>query len=145
MSRSSAILTQCYSSLSFKQAPTFPVLCIGIIVLDLQSAKILSRFLHPLISPKILFMHRNNIFSLFLSNLFRSNLSSNYALTFKLGKNLSNIPRFILLKQKFPLILPLPEKKSLRSYLFSSNPVSFLAQSFTSQVEYCALQQQIYA
>jgi hypothetical protein len=30
-------------------------------VLDLQSAKILSRFLHPLVSPKILYMHKNNI------------------------------------------------------------------------------------
>jgi hypothetical protein len=36
------------------------------IVLDLQSEKIISRFLHPLISPKTLFMHRNDI-SLFIS------------------------------------------------------------------------------
>jgi hypothetical protein len=49
------------------------------------------------------------------------------------------------LKQKFPLILPLPEHKALRSYLFSSDQVSFLAQSFAIQVEYYALQQQIYA
>jgi len=34
-----------------------------ITVLDLQSAKILSRFLHPLIIPKIISMHRNNISS----------------------------------------------------------------------------------
>ena len=33
----------------------------------------------------------------------------------------------------------------LRSYLFSSYWISFLAQSFTSQVEYCTLQQHIYA
>ena len=34
------------------------------------------------------------------------------------GQNLSNIPRFILSKQQFPLILPLPEHKALRFYLF---------------------------
>jgi hypothetical protein len=51
----------------------------------------------------------------------------------------------MLSKKKFPLILPLPEHKALRSYLFSSDQVSFLAQSFASQLEYCALQQQIYA
>ena len=65
--------------------------------------------------------------SLFLSNLFRSNISSNCALVFRLGQNLSNIPRFILSKQKFPLILPLSEHKDLRSYLFSSYLISFLS------------------
>jgi hypothetical protein len=51
--------------------------------------------------------------------LFRSNLlSSNCALVLRLGPNLSNIPRSILLKKKFPLILPLPEHKALISYLF---------------------------
>jgi len=83
--------------------------------------------------------------SLFLSKLFRSILSSNCDLVFRLGQNLSNIPRFILSKQTFPLILPLSEHKYLRSYLFSSDLVSLLAQSFASQVEYCALQQYIYA
>jgi hypothetical protein len=83
--------------------------------------------------------------SLFLSNLFRSILSSNCSLTFRLEQNLSSIPRFILSKKKFPLILPLLEHKALRSYLILSDPVYFLAQSFTSQVEYCTLQQQIYA
>jgi hypothetical protein len=58
--------------------------------------------------------------SLFLSDLFISYLlSSNCALAFKLGQNLSNIPRSILSKQTFPLILPLSEHKDLRSYLFS--------------------------
>jgi hypothetical protein len=61
------------------------------------------------------------------------------------GQNLLNIPKLILSKKKFPLILPLPEHKDLRSYIFSLDPVSFLAQIFTSQVEYCAQQQHIYA
>jgi hypothetical protein len=78
--------------------------------------------------------------SLFLSDLFKSNLlSSICTLVFRLGQNLSNIPKSILSKKQFPLILPLPEHKSLRSYLFSSDPIPFLA-----QVEYCALHQHIY-
>jgi hypothetical protein len=83
-------------------------------------------------------------FSLFLSDLFRSTLSSICALTFKLEQNLSNIPRFILSKKKFPLILPLLEHKALRSYPLSSDLVPFLELTFTIQVEYCALQQKIY-
>jgi hypothetical protein len=53
----------------------------------------------------------------------------------------------MLSKQKISLILLLSKHKALPlliSYLFSSDQTSFLAQSFTSQVEYCALQQQIY-
>jgi hypothetical protein len=45
----------------------------------------------------------------------------------------------MLSKQKFSLILLLSKHKDLpllRSYLFSSDHISFLAQSFTSQVEY---------
>jgi hypothetical protein len=84
-------------------------------------------------------------FSLFLSNLFRSTLSFDCALVSKLGQHLLNIPRFILSKKKFPLILPLLEQQVLRSYLFSSNPVPFLALNLTSQVEYYALKQHIYA
>jgi hypothetical protein len=61
MSWSSAIITQCQSSLSFKRSPTFPILCVGITLLYLQSTKNLSRFMHPLISPKIISMQRNNI------------------------------------------------------------------------------------
>ena len=86
--------------------------------------------------------------SLFLSNLFRSTHTSIYTLAFRLGNNLSNIPRFMLSKQKFSLIFLLSKHKALPllgSYLFSSDQISFLAQSFASQVEYCALQQQIYA
>ena len=64
-------------------------------------------------------------FSLFLSNLFRSTLSC--ALVFRLGQNLSNIPRFIFPKKKFPLILPLPEHKALRSYIFSSDRTSLFS------------------
>jgi hypothetical protein len=71
--------------------------------------------------------------SLSLSNLFRSTLSSNCALVFRLGQNLSNIPRFILSKQKIPLMLPLLEHKAFRSYLFSSDLPPSLAQSFASQ------------
>jgi hypothetical protein len=82
--------------------------------------------------------------SLFLSSLFRSTLSSNYSLPFRPGQNLSNIHIFMLSKKKIPLILPLPENKALRSYLFSSDQVYFLAQSFTCQLEYCILQQKIY-
>jgi hypothetical protein len=94
--------------------------------MDLQ--KILSRILHPLVSPKILSMHRNNISFTILSDLFISNLlSSSCALVFRLGQNLSNIPRSILSKQKFPLILPLSEHKALRSYLFSSDLTSLLS------------------
>jgi hypothetical protein len=54
----------------------------------------------------------------------------------------------MLSKQKISLILFLSKNRALpllRSYLFSSDQVSFLAQSFTSQVEYCALQKHIYA
>jgi hypothetical protein len=66
--------------------------------------------------------------SLFLSDLFISYLlSSSYALVFRLGPNLSNIPRSILSKQKFPLILPLSEHKDLRSYLFPSDQTSLLS------------------
>jgi hypothetical protein len=74
-------------------------------------------------------------------------LSSNYSLSFILGQNLLNIPKFMLSKQKFPLILPLSKYKALPilgSYLFSLDRVSFLAQSFASQVEYYELQQHIY-
>jgi hypothetical protein len=84
--------------------------------------------------------------SLFLLDLFISNLiSSSCTLVFRLGKNLSSIPRSIPSKQKFPLILPLSEHKTLLSYLFSSDMILFLAQIFASQVEYCTPQQQIYA
>jgi hypothetical protein len=64
----SAIITKIQSSFSLKCSPIFYVLRTSprIIVLDLQSAKIISRFLHPLISPKTLSMHRNNI-SFFIS------------------------------------------------------------------------------
>jgi hypothetical protein len=66
--------------------------------------------------------------SLFLSDLFISNLlSSNCALVFRLGQNLSNIPRFILSKQKFSLILPFSEHKASISYLFSSDQTSLLS------------------
>jgi hypothetical protein len=68
--------------------------------------KICSRIMHTLISPNIVSMHRYNIFSLFLLDLVILNLlSSINNLVFKLGQNLSNILRFIFLKQKFPLIL----------------------------------------
>jgi hypothetical protein len=53
----------------------------------------------------------------------------------------------MLLKQKISLILPLLKHKALsllRSYLFSSNWVSFLAHTFAIQVEYCTLQNHIY-
>ena len=104
--------------------------------------------------------------SQFLSNLLISNiLSSNYALVSRLGQNLSNVPRSVLSKQKFPLILPLSthkdfkyylfnkkislilplsEHKAFRSYLFSLDLPPFLAQNFVNQVECCALKQQIY-
>jgi hypothetical protein len=78
-------------------------------------------------------MHRNNISFSILSNLFGSIISSNCALVFRLGKNLSNIPRFILSKQ---IILTLTEHKYLISYLFSSDQTSLLAQIFAIQVEY---------
>jgi hypothetical protein len=154
MSRSSTTITKCQSSLSLKRSTTFLVLRTGITVMDLQPAKILSRVLHLLVSPKILSMHRDNIsFTssikltyLSRSNLFRSNLLySSRALVFKLGPNLSNIPRYILSKKNFPLILPLSKHKDLRSYFFSSYWTSILAYIFASQVEYCALQRQIYA
>ena len=61
-----AVITYYQSSFSFICSPTYFVLLTRIIVLDLQSTKILSRFLHPLISPKTLSMHRNNI-SFFIS------------------------------------------------------------------------------
>jgi hypothetical protein len=76
-------------------------------------------------------------FSLFLSNLFISTLSYNYTLAFRLGQNLSNITRFILPKQKFPLILLYQSTKFYLFqdlYLFSLDRVSFLVQSFASQV-----------
>jgi hypothetical protein len=86
--------------------------------------------------------------SSFLLALLRSTLSSNYALAFRLGQNLLNIPKFMLLKHKFSLILLLSKHKALPffgSYLFSSDQIYFLAQSFANQVEYCTLQQHIYA
>jgi hypothetical protein len=101
--------------------------------------------------------------SLFLLDLLISNLLfSSYALVFKLGQNLSNIPRSIFLKQKFPLILLSVENKASRyktfhySYLFQRKKHSdltsflqirllFLAQSFTIQVDYYALGKKIYA
>jgi hypothetical protein len=65
--------------------------------------------------------------SIFLSDLFISHLlSSSCALVFRLGKNMSNIPRSILSKQKFPLILTLSEHQALISYLFSSDHTSLL-------------------
>jgi hypothetical protein len=66
--------------------------------------------------------------SLVLSDLFISNLiSSSCALVFRLGQNLSNIPRSILSKQNFSLILPLSKHKALIYYLFSSDRASFLS------------------
>jgi hypothetical protein len=68
--------------------------------------------------------------SLVLSNLFRSTLSSNCTLAFRLGQNLSNIPRFMLSKQKFPLILFYLSTKILplsRSYLFFFRSGFFLS------------------
>jgi hypothetical protein len=114
MSQSSETITE-------SQSLTFPVLCIGITMMDLK--KIISRILHPLVTPKILSMHRNNIsFTISIGSihifLF---LFSSCALVFRLGPSLSNIPIFILSKQKFPLILPLSKHKDLRYYLFSSN------------------------
>jgi hypothetical protein len=65
--------------------------------------------------------------SLFLSDILTSNLlSSNYALVFKLGQNLSNIPRSIISKHTFSLIIPFSEHKSSISYLFSSDQTSLL-------------------
>jgi hypothetical protein len=126
MSRSSATITKSQSSLSLKRSPTFPVLRTGITVMDLQ--KIISRILHPLVSPKFFLCIGITYLSLFLSDLFISYLlSSSCALVFRLGQNLSNIPRSILSKQKFPLILPLSEHKALRSYLFSSDQTSLLS------------------
>jgi hypothetical protein len=68
MSRPFLIITQSQSSFSLKCSPIFSVLHTSprIIVPNLQSAKNLYRFLHPLISPKTLSMHRNNI-SFFIS------------------------------------------------------------------------------
>jgi hypothetical protein len=104
----------------------------------------LGSYIHLLVQKSFLCIGITYL-SLFLSGLFISNLlSSSCALVFRLGKNLSSIPRSILSKQKFPLILPLLEHKALISYLFSSYLIPFLAQSFASQVEYCAPQQQIY-
>jgi hypothetical protein len=53
-------------------------------------------------------MHRNNIS--FIISIRSTHIKPSFfycALVFRLGQNLSNIPRSILLKQKFPLILPL--------------------------------------
>jgi hypothetical protein len=66
--------------------------------------------------------------SLILSDLFISHLLSSWcALVFRLERNLSIIPRSILSKQKFPLILPLSENKDLRYYLFYSDRTSLLS------------------
>jgi hypothetical protein len=87
-------------------------------------------------------MHRDNISFSNSINFIQINFSSNYTLAFRIGQNLSNIPIFMLSKQKFPLYLlylstNLYFFQDLTS--FSSDQFSFLAQSFTSQVEYCAL------
>jgi hypothetical protein len=66
--------------------------------------------------------------SLFLSDLLISSLLSYIsALVFKLGHNLSNIPRSILVKQNFPLILLLQCTKLSDLQIL---PLFFLAQSF---------------
>jgi hypothetical protein len=92
------------SILSFScKFPNFFVLRTRITVLDLQSAKILSRFLHPLISPKILSMHRNNI-SFFIS------------IKFIQINSFLNIPKFMLSKQKLSLILPLIKAQRFTSF-----------------------------
>jgi hypothetical protein len=76
--------------------------------------------------------------SLFLSDLFISNiLSSNCALVFRLGQNLSYIPRSILSKQKFHLSY-LSQSTNIQ-YLtsFLQIRILFSAQIFVSQC--CAL------
>jgi hypothetical protein len=120
-----------------------------------------------LLVQKYFLFIRITYLSQFLSDLLISNLLSfNCALFFRIGQNLSNIPRSILSKQKFPLILPLTEHKAFRSYLFNQNfslflPLlenkaflsylfsldlpPFLVQSFAIQVEYCVLGKWIYA
>ena len=72
--------------------------------------------------------------SLFLSDLFISNfLSSNNALVFRLGQNLSSIPKFILQKQNISTYLTSIEHKAFisktfnYSYLFLVDLTSFFA------------------
>ena len=116
--------------------------------MDLQFAKILSRILHPLVSPKILSMHRNNIsFTISIKSIYIKSYLFYLCPRFQTRKKSIKHTQIHAFETKISTYLTLSKHKALplsRSYLFSSDRVSFLASSFASQVEYCALQQQIY-